>query len=35
MALFLAQNNSDKPITGAATGNVVPEQTGAYFNKIQ
>jgi cytochrome c oxidase assembly protein subunit 11 len=35
MALFMAQNNSDHPVTGAATFNVVPEQTGAYFNKIQ
>jgi len=35
MALFMAQNNSDQPVTGSATFNVVPEQTGSYFNKIQ
>jgi cytochrome c oxidase assembly protein subunit 11 len=35
MALFMAQNNSDKPVTGSATFNVVPEQTGFYFHKIQ
>jgi len=35
MALFSAQNNSDQPVTGSATFNVVPEQTGSYFNKIQ
>jgi len=35
MALFTARNDSDKPVTGSATFNVVPEQTGAYFKKIQ
>ena len=35
MAVYLARNNSDRPITGTATFNVEPEQAGAYFNKIQ
>ena len=35
MAFFLAENTSDKPVTGRATFNVQPEQAGRYFNKIQ
>ena len=35
MAIYLAKNNSDRPVTGTATFNVEPEQAGAYFNKIQ
>jgi cytochrome c oxidase assembly protein subunit 11 len=32
---YLATNNSDKPITGQAIFNVVPEKAGIYFNKIE
>lgn len=32
---YIATNNSDKPVTGQAIFNVVPEQAGVYFNKIE
>jgi cytochrome c oxidase assembly protein subunit 11 len=32
---YIATNNSDKPITGQAIFNVVPERAGVYFNKIE
>lgn len=32
---YLATNNSDKPLTGQAIFNVVPEKAGVYFNKIE
>ena len=35
MAIYVAKNNSDKPVTGTATFNVEPEQAGVYFNKVQ
>ncbi|MET0370435.1 MAG: cytochrome c oxidase assembly protein [Sphingobium sp.] len=35
MAIFLAKNMSDKPVTGTAAFNVTPTQAGAYFTKIQ
>jgi cytochrome c oxidase assembly protein subunit 11 len=35
MAFYTATNHADVPVTGAASFNVSPEQTGLYFNKIQ
>jgi cytochrome c oxidase assembly protein subunit 11 len=35
MAIFIARNMSDKPVTGSAVFNVTPSQAGAYFTKIQ
>lgn len=35
MAFFIAKNTSNRPIVGRAIYNVTPEQTGAYFHKIQ
>ncbi|MEJ7926269.1 cytochrome c oxidase assembly protein [Sphingobium sp. AN641] len=35
MAIFIARNMSDKPVTGTAAFNVTPTQAGSYFAKIQ
>jgi cytochrome c oxidase assembly protein subunit 11 len=35
MAIFIAKNMSDKPVTGTAAFNVTPTQAGGYFTKIQ
>ena len=35
LAFYTAHNNSDKAVTGISTYNVVPQEVGGYFNKIQ
>lgn len=35
MAMFVAKNDTDKPLWGTATFNVSPEAAGVYFNKIE
>jgi cytochrome c oxidase assembly protein subunit 11 len=35
LVFFHAVNNSDRPIVGHATFNVVPDRAGRYFSKIQ
>ena len=35
LAFFRVTNNSDKPVQARAIYNVVPEQAGAYFQKLQ
>jgi cytochrome c oxidase assembly protein subunit 11 len=35
LIFFSAENNSDVPITGIATYNIVPPTAATYFNKIQ
>ena len=35
LAFFKVVNNSDKPVTARAVFNVVPEQAGSYFKKLQ
>lgn len=35
LAFYRATNSSDKPITGTAAFNVSPDDSGAYFSKIE
>lgn len=35
IAFFKVTNHSDKPVTARAVFNVVPEQAGAYFQKLE
>jgi cytochrome c oxidase assembly protein subunit 11 len=34
LAIFIARNTSDKPITGAASFNIAPEEAARYFTKV-
>lgn len=35
MAIYIAKNRSDQPVSGTAVFNVTPVQAGKYFNKVQ
>ena len=35
MAIFVAKNLSDKPVTGTAVFNVTPDAVGTHFQKVQ
>lgn len=35
LAMFKAKNVSDQPLTGTASYNVTPNQSGAFFSKLQ
>jgi cytochrome c oxidase assembly protein subunit 11 len=35
LAFFKVTNHGDKPMTGRASYNVVPEQAGPYFQKLE
>jgi cytochrome c oxidase assembly protein subunit 11 len=35
MVTYRATNRSDKPMVGTSTFNVTPEQSGAFFNKLE
>jgi cytochrome c oxidase assembly protein subunit 11 len=35
LAFYRVTNTSDRPLTGQATYNVVPEQAGPYFQKLE